>query len=157
VTFAVDVVFCVPTLEAGSTAGHVLRKPVAQWNSLQQASTLKVGESHIWLDKIRQFQENPPFIRSERPQCQLRRPIADLDDAWIFHLFDVFVILRLHHRVECQLRVLIFDLERTGVDAYLNVLLGKPLCWLHGRSVLKYEGKEQCGKPCPFCGERGKT
>ena len=44
-TFAVDVVFCVPTLEAGSTAGHVLRKPVAQWNSLQQASTLKVGES----------------------------------------------------------------------------------------------------------------
>jgi len=40
VTFAVDVVFCVPTLEAGSTAGQVLRKPVAQWNSLQQAGSL---------------------------------------------------------------------------------------------------------------------
>jgi len=53
VTFAVDVVFCVPTLEAGSTAGHVLRKPVAQWNSLQQASTLKVGESHFSLAKNR--------------------------------------------------------------------------------------------------------
>jgi AcrR family transcriptional regulator len=31
------------------------------------------------------------------------------------------------------------------------------LCWLHGISVLKYEGKEQCGKLCPFCGKRGKT
>jgi hypothetical protein len=40
VTFAVDVVFCVPTLEAGSTAGQVLRKPVAQWNCLQQAGSL---------------------------------------------------------------------------------------------------------------------
>jgi LuxR family transcriptional regulator, maltose regulon positive regulatory protein len=30
------------------------------------------------------------------------------------------------------------------------------LCWLHVISVLKYKGKEQCGKPCPLCGERGK-
>ena len=26
------------------------------------------------------------------------------------------------------------------------------LCWLQGISVLKYEGKEQCGNPCPLCG-----
>jgi hypothetical protein len=30
------------------------------------------------------------------------------------------------------------------------------LCWLLGISVLKEEGNEFCGKPCPFCGERGK-
>jgi hypothetical protein len=30
------------------------------------------------------------------------------------------------------------------------------LCWLLGISVLKEEGNEYSGKPCPFCGERGK-
>src|SRR5438132_652751 len=75
---------------------------------------------------VRQFQEKQPFIRAEGPQRKLRRPIARLDHTRIFHLFDVFVILCPLHRVESQLRVLIFDLERAGVDVNGNFLLGKP-------------------------------
>ncbi len=62
-----------------------------------------------------------------RPQLELQRLIARLDKTRILHLFDVFVVLRPLHRVESQLRVLIFDLERAGVNADLNALSGKSL------------------------------
>ena len=42
---------------------------------------------------VGQLQEEQPFIRTERPQFQLRRLIASLDETRIFHLFDVFVVL----------------------------------------------------------------
>ena len=86
----------------------------------------------LWLfpcGVVRQFQKEQPFIRSERPQLELRRLIAGFNETRILHLFDVFVILRPLHGVESQLRVLILDLERAGVDAHLNGLSGKPfLC-----------------------------
>lgn len=48
------------------------------------------------------------------------RPIAHLNDARIFHLFNMFVVLRPFHRVESQLCVLIHDLERAGVGKRLD-------------------------------------
>ena len=42
---------------------------------------------------VGQLQEEQPFIRTERPQFQLRRLIARLDETRIFHALDVFVVL----------------------------------------------------------------
>ena len=75
---------------------------------------------------VGQFQEQQPFIRAQGLERQLRRPIAGFNDTRIFYFFHVFVILCPLHRVQRQLCVLIFDLERAGVDVNRNLLLGKP-------------------------------
>ena len=46
--------------------------------------------------------------------------IARLDKARIFHALDVFAVLCPFRRVESQFCVLIFNLERAGVNADLN-------------------------------------
>jgi hypothetical protein len=75
---------------------------------------------------VRQFQKEQPFIRPKRPQGELWRPIARLDETRIFYLFDVFVVFPFQC-VESQLRLLILYFERAGVKAHLNLLSGKPL------------------------------
>ena len=58
-----------------------------QWE-LDHLQLLPPGAPSI----VRQFLEEKPLIRTERPQCELRRPIARLDEARILDLFNVLVI-----------------------------------------------------------------
>ncbi len=78
-----------------------------QWE-LDHIQLLVLGARGI----VRQFLEEKPLIRAERPQGELRGTITRFNQAGMTHFCDVFVVLVPGDGVERQIGVLILDFER---------------------------------------------